>query len=291
MKPGPSLARKVLPEFISITSEPLPAVEWLTYICIAQSWFSSGAEAREAAERWEDRFLSLLRDEVSELNRLGRFSQYSFNSSSEYMLQGACFVEPRDPDDVKEAKTRRAQFSDYTSVLSELTPEEFEAMCVGILELIGVKDPQLTSYSTDEGIDFYGRLQLEEHILLEDRFPSVQRQLSAWMVGQAKHYKLSQVSTFDIRELVGSVELAKGRAYSSVNSKYPDLEIRVCDPVFYLFFTTGRISSDSWRLVDHSGVVGMDGEMVAAFLADRGVGTTNEGFDNSLLSDWLAQYQ
>ncbi len=291
MKPGPSLACKMLSEFVSITSEPLPVIEWLTYICIDQGWFSSNADAREAAERWEGRFLSLLQEELSELNRVGRFSQYSFNSSSEYMLQGACFIEPRDPDDIKKAKTRRAQFGDYALALSELTPEEFEAMCVGILDQIGVNEPQLTPYSADEGIDFYGRLQLEEHILLEDRFPSVQRQLSAWMVGQAKHYKLSQVSTFDIRELVGSVELAKGGAYSSVDPKYPDLNIKVCDPVFYLFFTTGRISSNSWRLLDHSGVVGMDGEMVAAFLADRGVGTANEGFDSELFIAWLTQYR
>src|SRR5215210_5509623 len=117
MKPGPSLACKVLSEFVSITSEPLSAIEWLTKICIDQGWFANNAEAREAAERWEGRFLSLLQEELSELNRLGRFSQYSFNSSSEYMLQGACFIEPRDPDDIKEAKTRRAQFGSYALAL------------------------------------------------------------------------------------------------------------------------------------------------------------------------------
>jgi hypothetical protein len=58
-----------------------------------------------------------------------------------------------------------------------------------------------------------------------------------------------------------------------------------------LFFTTGRISADTWRLLDHSGVVGMDGEMVAAFLADRGAGATDHIFDPTLFSAWLATYQ
>jgi hypothetical protein len=87
--------------------------------------------------------------------------------------------------------------------------------------------------------------------------------------------------------LVGAVELAKGRAFSAGNDeKYADLKIRVCDPVFYLFVTTGYLSGYSWRLLKSSGVVGMDGEMIAALLADCAAGLTNQGVTDVALKQW-----
>ncbi|MGB7208061.1 MAG: hypothetical protein WBD27_05315 [Pyrinomonadaceae bacterium] len=108
------------------------------------------------------------------------------------------------------------------------------------------------------------------------------------MIGQAKHYNETDASTFAIRELVGSVELAKGRAFGSVAEKYTDLTIKACDPIFYLFFTTGRITANSWRLMDRSGVVGMDGEMIAALLADNNIGVVAEVFNPELFVKWIA---
>jgi hypothetical protein len=111
------------------------------------------------------------------------------------------------------------------------------------------------------------------------------------MLGQAKHYRAGQVSTFEIRELVGAVDLAKAGAYGSAMDKYADLRLRVCDPVFYLFFTTGRISSNSWRLIARSGVAAMDGNMIASFLADRGIGTDSKGvFQEDVFKHWLGKY-
>jgi hypothetical protein len=59
------------------------------------------------------------------------------------------------------------------------------------------------------------------------------------MVGQAKHYQAMQSGTPDIRAVVGSIDLARGKAFGSASDKYPDLYIRVYDPVFYLFFRPG----------------------------------------------------
>jgi hypothetical protein len=68
---------------------------------------------------------------------------------------------------------------------------------------------------------------------------------------------------------------------------YDNLDIRLCDPIFYLFFTTGTISPPGWRLLARSGVVGMDGEMVAAFLCDRDVGLVDDEFDIGAFATWL----
>lgn len=146
----------------------------------------------------------------------------------------------------------------------------------------------LTAFSADEGIDFYGRLHLEKLILPRAAFPGWQRQLSVWMVGQAKHYFEGKVSTPAIRELVGAVMLASKHAFGSADDKYQELTIRACDPVFYLFFTTGRLTSNSWKLLDRSGAIGMDGEMLGSFLADRGVGMEAGRFDRALFDSWLS---
>lgn len=289
MKPGPLYACKILPEVIDLSAPPRPAVDWLTHICVARAWHTTASEAREAAERWETQFLSLVKAELNELHRLCRFAPYTFNSSSEYMLQGSAFIEPQDSPKLQEEKTKRAHFNEYVTALGELTPRQFEAMCTGILGILGVEKPILTKQSGDEGIDFYGHLKLEKHLFSGNKYPGLQHQLAVWLIGQAKLYKAKQVSTFDIRELVGTVELARGAAYGSGDAKYADLKLKVCDPVFYLFFTTGHISKNSWVLLEKSGVVGMDGSMVAAFLADRGIGILNNTFDKQVFLSWISQ--
>jgi hypothetical protein len=84
--------------------------------------------------------------------------------------------------------------------------------------------------------------------------------------------------------------LARGRAFSTTHAPYTDLAVRVCDPVFFLFFTTGRISSQGWKLLLNSGVVGMDGGMVAALLAESGVGVASDKFDDTLLKNWVHRF-
>ncbi len=290
MKPGPLHAARILAEEMEISASPRPAAEWLAEICISQSWFRDPNEARERAEGWEGRFLSELRRELRESRELGRHSLFAFNTSSEYMVQGAAFAEPHDPPDVKLVKSRAAQHSSYVAALSALTPRHFEAMCAGILAELGVDSPTLTKYSADEGIDFFGKLRLEKFITPAHMTAGLERQMNVWMIGQAKHYKANAISTFEIRDLVGAVELARGKAFSTGEAKYPDLAIRVCDPVFYMLITTGRLSSATWRLLERSGVTGMDGQMVAAFLAQHGIGMKAGQFDRAVLTRWLNRY-
>jgi restriction endonuclease Mrr len=206
------------------------------------------------------------------------------------LIQGIAFTEPRDSAVVRAAKLSRAQFKSYMEVLGNLTPREFEVLCVGVLNVIGVDYPVLTPRSADEGIDFYGRLRLEKHVFSAMPLPGMQRQLVAWLVGQAKHYKKGQVSTPEIRDLVGAVHLARAHAFGSGGEKYQDLSVRACDPVFYLFFTTGRLTANSWTLLECSGVVGMDGQMLGAFLADHTIGLIEGQFQERAFRDWLATF-
>jgi len=197
---------------VGLTAAPRPATEWLVELSDAYGWAANAEEAREWAERVQGRFLEALRRETNELTEGGRFAPFAFNSSSEYVLQGCAFAEPRDPPDLKAAKARRARYDEYVSALRNLGPQEFERLCAGILRLVGVSNAQLTRRTGDEGIDFSGRLPLGQYLFPGDVFPTIQNQLAVWMIGQAKRYEATVVSTPAIRELVGSVELAKGRA-------------------------------------------------------------------------------
>jgi restriction endonuclease Mrr len=239
------------------------------------------------AERWEDEVCTLIRNEMNELRRLGRFVHYDFNTSSSYMIQGAAYVAENDADDVRLEKERLMGVDEYFEAISALSPQRFEALCAGILYELGVPAPTLTPYAGDEGIDFYGRMALDRLLAPEALYPGVESQFSVWMIGQAKHYQKSAVSTFHIRELVGSVELAKRGAFSLREQGYLQPPVRSCDAVFYLFFTTGQMTSQSWRLIEESGVIGMDGAMIAAFISRR---SSTEGTVAERLSLWLAPF-
>ena len=106
MKPGPASAKQILIGTIRVDAEPKAAEEWLTEISLEQGWFSSESEAYEAAEKWRGRFIDSLRRELSEFNEIGRFIPFDFNSSSDYLIQGCAFIEPRDSDEVKSVKLR-----------------------------------------------------------------------------------------------------------------------------------------------------------------------------------------
>lgn len=289
MKPGASLALSFLPRYLGVDEPPRRARDLLSTIALGEGWSSDRSDAAEKGERWEKAFLKRCRRELSELNSLGRTASFAINSSSPDYLQGPAFPEPADPPEVASAKQARARMGSYVEALQELTPLDFERLCGHFLALLGVQDPKVTSYTADEGIDFYGRLGIDPSLAPDSVYPHFSRQMSIWLVGQAKHYQNTKVSTPDLRELVGSVTLAKTSAFGGGVEKYPDLSIRACDPVFFLFFTTGLVSADAWRLTQRSGMITLDGEMIAAYLSARNIGVIDEGYESEAFAGWLAR--
>jgi len=287
---GPASVAELIVARIDVSASPLNVLDIIQNRSIEVGWFTSRDEAREFAERHKRGVLQRLRGELDELNRLGRFCAFAFNSSSPDHIQGSSFIEPKDQEALKRLKQLRARFTSYQWCLEKLSPREFEALCSGLLSLFGVSSPVLTKATGDEGIDFYGKLPVGGMLKPNGKFPGVETQMAIWMIGQAKHYIEAQVSTPDIRELVGSVVLARGGAFSTAEAPYADLNIRVCDPVFFLFFTTGRISSKGWKLLTASGAIGMDGAMVAALLAESGIGCVNDDFEERLFKVWVRSF-
>ena len=271
-RPGPRKAVALLVRTIDIEAGPRPLRELLCKVILNEEWESQKSAAEEKAESWEGSALTLIKDALSKPDRFGRPSVLALNSSSDYLIQGAAFVEGGETQEGIRHKGRRRHIFRLLDAMRSLSAQEFEGFCSKVILEIGAEASITTKLSGDEGIDFFGKLKLKNHIFPEDVAPTLQSQLNVWLIGQAKHYSAIKVATPDIRELVGSVELARHSAFSSLQgSPYPDLDILACDPVFRLFFTTGEISLDGWRLLERSGVVGMDGLMLSAFLCDRGV--------------------
>lgn len=285
--PGPWLAARHTIEGLPLNASPESAVVIIAEICLVQGWFADAAIARERAERWEKAYLKNLQNELDDSARFQRPRRFDFNSSSEYMIQGACFIEPTDSPETKEAKERRLHYLSHLSWLRELEPTDFEYACQGILRLMGAVETRVTRISGDQGIDFFGKLRLENRLEQMYVLGGVDQRLSIWLVGQAKRYKAVQVATPDLRELVGAISLARTETYAGSGHGLEELKILPCDPVFYLFFTTGSISKDGWQLLERSGMIGLDGEMVAAFIADHGVGVVAGSFSAEGLDAWL----
>lgn len=145
MTGGPKVALPLLRKYIAIDSPPRTVREWLTDISIGEGWHSDESSAQEAAERWGEQLLQLVREELTTLQELGRDCVYVLNSSSPYMIQGAAHIAPADGPDVRAAKERRAQRELYAAALASLSPRNFEILCVGVLALLGVEEPVFVS--------------------------------------------------------------------------------------------------------------------------------------------------
>ncbi len=288
---GPKSISDEILDTLQLDAPPCPIDEVILKILVAKPNLT--IDPYEKAQSWSDRVLRYLQTHWNDFIENDRQPKIAFNSSSGYMIQGPCFIEPEvDSEEVKEQKRRRVYWKDYYNTLRRLDHKEFEVLCKKMLGLLGVKSPVVTQYSADEGIDFYGHLSLADLLGQGSIFPTFESSLKVWLVGQAKHYVKTKVATPDIRDLVGAVSLGRAKVFGSPKeNKYQDLEIRVCDPVFMLFFTTGEISSFGWNLLKRSGVVAMNGEMVAAFLADKKIGIIETGtevqFNYSEFKQWL----
>ncbi len=274
MRRGPIALSHLIIDTMDLDEKPSPIRNVIADYIINYNWESNKDVATEKAEKWEREVITYLQKELNKLAIMGRPPRIAFNSSSDYIIQGACFVEPKDSDSLKESKLRRLKSTSYYDFFRDINPTQFEMLCGKLIHLIGVKKPYITRSTSDDGIDFYGLLSLESIFFPKDLTPTIQKNLNIWLVGQAKRFNFTQVSTKEIRELAGSVMLGRSYAFGSSESPTPNMTIRVCDPIFCILITTGYFSANAWRLLERSGVIGMDGEMVAAFLADRCAGST-----------------
>jgi hypothetical protein len=203
---GPSAAAAIVAAEFDVLRAPVRSVDLLLEIGTSLSWFDSVEDGAEKAAQWDSGFREHLRRQLEASHQHSRPSRFEFNSSSDDYIQGSCFPEPGDSVTLRTAKERRAQYTTLESFLASLTNRQFEAVCKGILDLVGCAPAFLTRRANDQGIDFFGRLSLQGRLAQIYELSGIDRSMSAWLVGQAKHYS-GRAST---PELPGGADADQG---------------------------------------------------------------------------------
>lgn len=278
-------AVKNIESFVAINMPPTQLQRVLVRIIKEEDWAHRNL-ADEIAEEWLATFSSELQKRAEYERQRSKVSVFEFNSVSEQHIQGSCFIEPRNSPQERESKIKRANCVHIAEILKETTDDQFEELCANILELWHVESPIRTQRNADHGIDFFGKMTFRQFFGDSQISSGAEKQFKIWFVGQAKNYSASAVSTTEIREFVGSVDLARSKNFATLCDPLPELQIRAYDPVCYLFFTTGSFSEHAVRLLRRSGVVAMDGDQLATFLADRGIGIKRGRFDKAAFEKW-----
>ena len=197
---------------LSPTSQPRPISALLTEILQEEN---SQLTAFEMAGSLTPRVLTGLQRLREEADDANADTWFAFNSSSPDHIQGPYYIEPCDSPEIRQAKLNRLNRYPLRPIVESLTPNQFEALCVGLLRLLGARDYAGTKRTRDQGIDFFGRLVISDLDADTSPFFRITDHLSVWLVGQAKNYPNGKVSSAEIRDLVGSINLARFKEYAS----------------------------------------------------------------------------
>lgn len=165
--------------------------------------------------------------------------------------------------------------SRYRSVnvfITSINPTDFEYLCAYYLNLLGCQRFEVTRQSSDQGLDFYGVLPFEKHSYFG---PTSEK---SFLIGQAKLYT-SKVSTSEIREFYGSIELLKLRIYSKEIYSYKfATELKSFSLVNPIFISSTTFTKDAEELCDKIGI-----RMVDIVKLNSLLSTVEKAFNNNNL--------
>ena len=155
---------------------------------------------------------------------------------------------------------------------SDITDTEFESLCAYYVGLLGCHNFRVTRKSSDQGLDFYGTISIDR----DATFAPISEQ--SFMIGQAKLYT-SKVGTPEIREFVGSIELLKGKIFSSETYRYRFArELKYYSLINPIFISSSSFSKDAKSLCNQTGIRMVDVVQLIMLLT-----TVDQIFDNDSL--------
>ena len=178
----------------------------------------------------------ILIDEYNERHKTKQLLRYEFLDSEGTKIKG-----------IGRKHTPRLRM--FQNALNNISDTEFEQLSASILKFMGCYDVWVTPASHDQGLDAFGYSREVEKYL-----PSNSKCIIV-MLAQAKHYRKTKVGTRDIREFVGSVDLAIHKIFSSVDNKYNDLVIKPFGPTILVFLTTQEIPQTVKRVAAKAGLI------------------------------------
>jgi len=248
--------------------------------------------AAEMAERLEGAVAQLIERKQLQSEQLGTLATMALVGSAADTVVGSCHARSSDAPEIARAKARRINTSPLLARIQALSPTEFEVFGAKVLGELGAQKVRVTRQSNDQGIDFYGVLNVGELLKVPAPFFRLSHDLEIRFAGQAKHYPKHAVGTDVVRELIGAISLARFKTYSTETDLFEDFELKPLNPLVAMLFTTGSLSSGAVELAGKAGIIARSGLQLAAFLADCGVGMRSDAngvtFDAEAFSAWLA---
>ena len=135
----------------------------------------------------------------------------------------------------------------FQNSLHRISATDFEKLAAIVLRVLGCQEVFSTPSSHDQGADAFGYQSLVQAT------PYGVTHGLTW-IAQAKHYMSTQVTTGDVRELIGSKELLVAKVFSTVDERYKELRLRSYAPTAVALVTTEEIPTTVRRLADGAGV-------------------------------------
>ena len=249
-------------------------------------------QAAEKAEQLEERVRRLVLDTKDKHEKLGTFPTITISASSNRFVLGSCCIETGDSTAVQAAKRARRYKPELLDAIRNLTFDEFERFGSRILHELGATMIRVTPQSNDQGIDFYGVLSIGELGHVDPAICQLTHDIRLRFAGQAKHYPTTPIGPDVVRELIGAIELARYKVYTSEPDLFEDFDLRPFRALLAMLFTTGRFTSGALELGEKAGIILRDGEQLAVFLADRAVGVRESAggvsqYDAPAFRTWL----
>jgi restriction endonuclease Mrr len=284
---GPAAVADFVISSFDLLSPPETAAEIITRVGNANDWFSSVQEAAEASERWKSRVVKRLQSTLTQLREDSHPARFDFNASAPELIQGHCYPSDADSADLLASKLARSHSDAYRDAVRALSPRQFEAVCRGVLLLIGCDNPSLTKSSGDQGIDVFGEFAMTGRLSVRYHLGGPDALMNSWIIGQAKLYT-GTVGPEEIRSFIGAHELARhGISYDN-GAALAALQAKPYQAVHLFFLTTGAITRGAWTLARHAGIIIFDEDTVATLLADHQVATVNNTFVGKDFKSWIA---
>jgi hypothetical protein len=246
-------------------------------------------DAEEHAHSNEQKIFERLDQIIENAKRAKIYCHVQFSTSDKSLIQGSLYSSSTEDDGVKLEKKRRACAPKILESVRSLSDTDFEFLCGLALKCLAVDRPFVSKQSGDQGVDFFGKADFARFVKGTSQLETVTGELSIWLVGQAKRYNKTKVTTSALRELVGSLELVRARAFADNGEALRHLQVRVCEPTFLLLVTSGVFTSGSHELLKNAGIIGYDGERLSLLLADHGIGLDDDHeFDEKILKAQIA---
>ena len=253
-------------------------------------------EAIAAAELAHDVFDAVARrvmERAQDNENAGTLPTLVILGATSDSIAGYCFILPNDEPWQIEAKKQRLNVGPLLEAIRGLGYNEFERFGRQVLTEIGATRTHVTRHGNDQGIDFFGSLSMGQLQQFPPAFAKLAHDVVFSFVGQAKHYPDRTIGPSVVRELIGSLSLARTKTFSRDDVDiFVGLELKPFSPILALLFTTGAITKGAAKLAESAGIIARSGEQLAMFLADRRVAMHEVNgawlFDPVRFAHWIA---